>query len=89
MDIITWIVVGLVAGSLASLVWRGSGFGIIGNMLLGIVGAVVGAWGFRELGIRVPIEGVLGTIFVAFLGALVLLVVINLLRRGSRRRRDE
>lgn len=84
MDIVTWIIVGLVAGSLASLVLRGSGFGIIGNILLGIVGAVVGAWGFRELGVRVPIDGLAGTIFVAFVGAVVLLLVLHLVRRGTR-----
>lgn len=84
MDIITWIVVGLVAGSLASLVLSGSGFGIIGNILLGIVGAVVGAWGFRELGVRSPIDGLAGTIFVAFVGAVVVLLALHLIRRGVR-----
>lgn len=84
MDILTWIVVGLIAGSLASLVMRGSGFGIVGNMLLGIVGAVVGAWGFRELDVRNPITGLPGTIFIAFVGAVVLLFVIHLARRGTR-----
>ena len=84
MDIITWIVVGLIAGSLASFVMRGSGFGIIGNILLGIVGAVVGAWGFRELAVHNPITGLAGTIFVAFVGAVVLLLAIHLLRRGTR-----
>jgi uncharacterized membrane protein YeaQ/YmgE (transglycosylase-associated protein family) len=85
MDIITWIVVGLIAGSLASLVMRGSGFGIVGNMFLGIVGAVVGAWGFRELAVRNPITGLGGTIFVAFVGAVVLLLAIHVVRCASRR----
>jgi uncharacterized membrane protein YeaQ/YmgE (transglycosylase-associated protein family) len=85
MDIITWIIVGLVAGSLASLVWRGGGFGIIGNIVLGIVGAVVGAWGFRALEVRVPFSGLGGTIFVAFVGSLVLLLAIHLLRRSTPR----
>lgn len=85
MDIVTWIIVGLIAGSLASLVLRGSGFGIVGNILLGIVGAVVGAWGFRELDIRIPIAGIAGTIFVAFVGAVVLLCGIHLVQRGARR----
>lgn len=84
MDIVTWIVVGLIAGSLASLVMRGSGFGIIGNMVLGIAGAVIGAAGFRELAVRNPITGLAGTIFVAFVGAVVLLLAIHLIRRGSR-----
>ena len=81
----TWIVVGLAAGSLASFVSSDGGFGIIGNILLGVVGAVVGAWGFRELGLRVPIDGLVGTIFVAFIGAVVVLCALHLVRRGTRR----
>lgn len=84
MDLVTWIIVGLIAGSLASFVMRGSGFGIIGDMLLGIVGAVVGAWGFRALDVRIPIAGLAGTIFVAFVGAVALLFTIHLVRRGAR-----
>ena len=85
MDIVTWLVVGLVAGLLASAVMRGSGFGILGDILLGIVGAVVGSWGFRELGWRSPAEGLLGVILVAFLGAVVVLLAIRLVSRGRRR----
>jgi uncharacterized membrane protein YeaQ/YmgE (transglycosylase-associated protein family) len=85
MDILTWVIVGLIAGSLASLVLRGSGYGIAGTILLGVVGAVVGAWGFRALDVRVPIGGLAGTIFVAFVGAVVLLGVLHLGRRDARR----
>ncbi len=84
MDILTWILVGLVAGSLASFVSRGSGYGIIGDILLGIVGAFVGGWGFRELGWRAPFEGLAGVIFIAFIGAVVLLLALRLIN-GRRR----
>jgi uncharacterized membrane protein YeaQ/YmgE (transglycosylase-associated protein family) len=85
MDIVTWIVIGLIAGSLASFVMKGSGFGILGNIVLGIVGAVVGAWGFRELAVRNPIDGIAGTIFVAFVGAVALLFSIHLIRHVTRK----
>lgn len=81
MDIITWIFVGLVAGVLASFVSKEGGFGLVGDIVLGIVGAVVGAWGFRELHWQSPIAGLGGVIFVAFLGAVVVLFVIRLVQR--------
>ena len=84
MDILTWLFVGLVAGLLASWVSRDGGFGIIGDIVLGIVGAFVGGWGFRQLGLRMPIEGLPGVICVAFLGAVVVLFLIRLLSRGRR-----
>lgn len=87
MDIITWILVGLVAGVLASFVSRDGGFGIVGDIVLGIVGAVVGAWGFRELHWRSPLQGLPGVIFVAFCGAVVVLLVIRLVQRARLGRR--
>jgi len=83
-----WLIVGLVAGVLASMVVGGTGYGIIGDIVVGIVGAFVGGALFRYAGWHTPFAGIGGTIFVAFIGAIVLLVVINLLRRataGSRR----
>jgi uncharacterized membrane protein YeaQ/YmgE (transglycosylase-associated protein family) len=81
MDIITWIFVGLVAGMLASFVSRDRGFGLVGDTVLGIVGAVVGAWGFRELRWHSPIQGLPGVIFVAFIGAVAVLLAVRLVPR--------
>ncbi len=81
MGILTWIIVGLVAGVLASLV-VGGGFGIIGDIIVGIVGAFLGGWIFSQLGISTPFGGLAGTIFVAFIGAVVLLFILRLIRRG-------
>ena len=81
MDLLTWIIVGLVAGVLASLV-VGGGFGIIGDIVIGIVGAFVGGWIFSKLGIESPWGGLAGTIFVAFIGAVVLLFLLRLIRRS-------
>ena len=85
MDILTWLIVGLIAGVLASLVMGGTGYGLIGDIVIGIVGAFIGGWLFRTLGVAVPISGIAGTILVAFVGAVVLLFLIRLIRRGSAR----
>ena len=84
MDLLTWLIVGLVAGLLASMV-MGGGFGIIGDIIIGIVGAFIGGWLFRALGISSPLGGLAGTILVAFIGAVVLLFLLRLIRRGGRR----
>lgn len=84
MDLLTWIIVGLVAGVLASFV-MGGGYGLIGDIVIGIVGAFLGGWIFRTLGIASPLSGLAGTILVAFIGAVVLLFILRLIRRGTRR----
>jgi uncharacterized membrane protein YeaQ/YmgE (transglycosylase-associated protein family) len=84
MEILIWIIVGLIAGMLASLIVGGVGYGIIGDIVIGVVGAFLGGILFREAGWRVPFAGLPGVIFVAFIGALLLLVVLHLLR-GARR----
>ena len=86
MDLLTWLVVGLVAGVLASLVMGGTGYGLIGDIVIGIVGAFVGGWLFTALGVASPLGGLAGTIFVAFVGAVVLLFVLRAIRGGARRR---
>jgi len=82
---VTWIIVGLVAGYLASVAVGGTGYGLIGDIVIGIVGAFIGGWIFREAGWHMPIAGLAGTICVAFIGAVVLLVVLRLIRGGMRR----
>ena len=84
MDLLTWIIVGLIAGVLASLV-MGGGYGIIGDIIIGIVGAFIGGWLFRQLGVTSPFGGLVGVIFVAFIGAVVLLFLLRLIARGTRR----
>lgn len=82
LDIITWLIVGLVAGVLASLVV--GGVGLVGNIVVGIVGAFVGGWIFRQLGVSTPLPGLGGVIFTAFIGAMVLLVILHFVS-GRRR----
>ena len=81
MDILTWLIVGLVAGVLASFV-VGGGFGLLGDIVIGIIGAFVGGWIFRQMGWGAPGGGLVGTIFVAFIGAVVLLLILRLIRRA-------
>jgi uncharacterized membrane protein YeaQ/YmgE (transglycosylase-associated protein family) len=85
--IIIWLIVGLVAGLLASALVRGSGYGLLGDIVLGIVGAFVGGWLFRELGWHAPFAGIAGVILVAFVGAVLVLLVFRLLRGATTRSR--
>ncbi len=89
MDILTWLIVGLVSGVLASLVVGGAGYGLLGDLVVGVAGAFIGGYLFQRAGWSVPFGGLGGTIFVAFIGAVLLLVVIHLLHRsyGPGRRR--
>jgi uncharacterized membrane protein YeaQ/YmgE (transglycosylase-associated protein family) len=83
MDLLTWLIVGLIAGLLASYAIGGVGYGILGDIVIGVIGAVLGGWLFRQLGIAAPFGGLLGTIVVATIGSVVLLLVLRALR-GSR-----
>ena len=85
VSILTWIIVGLVAGVLASFV-VGGGYGLIGDIIIGIIGAFVGGWIFRALGTTTPFGGLAGVIFVAFIGAVVLLFLLRVIRRSTFRR---
>ena len=86
MSFLTWIIVGLIAGVLASLVMGGTGYGLIGDIIIGIVGAFVGGYVFHAAGWHSPWGGLAGSIFVAFIGAAILLVIIHLVRGASTRR---
>lgn len=79
-----WIAIGLIAGWLASAV-VGGGMGVVGDIVVGVVGAFLGGFIFRGLHIGTPFHGLAATIFVAFIGAIVLLLLLRLIRRGSAR----
>ena len=85
MDLLTWLIVGLVAGVLASLVM--GGYGLIADIIIGIIGAFLGGWIFRKLGVHVPFGGLGGVIFVAFIGAVVLLAALRIIRSLTAPRR--
>lgn len=90
--VIVWLLVGLIAGWLASQVVRGGGSGAVTDIVVGIVGAFIGGMIFHAERWRVPFGGYTGMIFVAFCGAALLLLVMRLVAgrpRGAvfRRRR--
>jgi uncharacterized membrane protein YeaQ/YmgE (transglycosylase-associated protein family) len=78
--VLLWAVVGIIAGWLASTV-AGGGQGLLGNLVVGIVGAFIGGLVFRALGVSAPLGGLAGTIFMAFVGAVVLLILLRIVRR--------
>jgi len=80
MGFIVWLIVGGIAGWLAGLVVRGYGFGIIGNIIVGIVGAFIAGWLLPRLNIVIG-GGTLGEIINAVIGAIILLLIIGLIRR--------
>ena len=88
MSIIAWIVLGLVAGWLAGMIMRGSGYGIIGDIILGILGAIVGGWVTGAILGRDMVNGFnVETLIVAVVGAIVLIAISRLFtgRRASDR----
>jgi uncharacterized membrane protein YeaQ/YmgE (transglycosylase-associated protein family) len=83
MSILTWIVLGLIAGWLAGVLVRGSGYGVIGDIILGILGALVGGWITSQL-MGVDVTGFnLPSLLVATLGAIVVIFIARLVS-GSR-----
>jgi len=80
MEFLWFALVGMVAGWLAGLMMKTGGFGALGNMILGVLGAMVGGYLFRYFGISAG-GGLLGSIVTATAGAVVLIVVIRLVKR--------
>ncbi len=81
MGFIGWILVGLIAGWLAGKVTRGRGFGLIADLFLGLIGAVIGGWLFGKVGLTT--FGFIGSLAAATVGA-VILVALARLFSGSR-----
>ncbi len=80
MDILWTLIIGAIAGWLGSVIFKGSGLGLIGNILVGIVGAFVGSWLLSSLGTSLG-GGVVGAILTGALGAIVILAILNLIFR--------
>jgi uncharacterized membrane protein YeaQ/YmgE (transglycosylase-associated protein family) len=79
-SIIITLLVGGIAGWLAGQIVRGFGYGLLWNILIGIVGAFIGVWLLTQLGF-VPFSGFIGSIVNATIGAVVLLLIVGLIRR--------
>jgi len=82
MGWIAWLIVGAIAGWLAGLIVKGGGFGLLGNIVIGIIGAVVAGWLLPQLGVNIGSPGMVREIINATIGGVIVLVVIALIRRA-------
>ena len=80
MSWIWFILIGIAAGFLAGRIMKGSGFGLIINLIVGVIGAVIGGWVFDLLNISIG-YGLLGSLITALIGAIILLFVISLFKK--------
>ena len=80
MSFIYFIIIGGIAGWLAGKIMKGGGFGLVMNIVLGIIGAMVGGWIFSFLGLSVD-EGVIGSLVTALVGAVLILYVARLIKK--------
>ena len=81
MEILTFIVVGLIAGWIAGLIMKGRGFGVGGDIVVGILGALIGGFVFNALDIGTG--GFLGSLLTAIVGAVILLALVSLYKRKT------
>lgn len=79
MNILIWIISGIVAGWLTGVLVRGRGFGLVGDLIIGLLGGVIGGWVFGLLGIATA--GWVGEIVAAVVGGVVLVAAVRTLRR--------
>jgi len=77
--LIWFLLIGLIAGWLAGKVIRGGGYGVVGDMIVGVIGAFIGGWLFSLIGISAG--GLIGSIITAFVGAVVLILILRAIRR--------
>jgi uncharacterized membrane protein YeaQ/YmgE (transglycosylase-associated protein family) len=79
--IIAWLIIGAIAGWLAGKLVRGGGFGLLGDIVVGIIGAFIGGWLAGLLGITIG-GGLVASIITATIGAIVLIVIFRLIKRA-------
>ena len=79
MNFLWFLIVGAVAGFLAGKIMKGEGFGLFGNLVVGVIGAILGGWLFGLLGITVG--GLVGALVMALVGACVLLWLVGLIKK--------
>lgn len=80
MDIVWFLLIGIVAGWLAGQIMKGGGYGLLGDLILGVIGAVLGGYLFGLLGIATG--GLLGSLITATVGAVVLIGLLRLIKRA-------
>ena len=80
MELLIFLLIGAVAGWLAGIIMKGGGFGLIADIIVGIIGSFIGGWLFGKLGLSAG-GGMIGSIVVSTVGAIILLFVIRLLKK--------
>lgn len=80
MGLIAFVIIGLIAGWLAGLIMKGKGAGLVMNLVVGVIGAFVGGFLFRLVGLSA--HGFIGSLITATVGAVVLLFVVGLLKKA-------
>lgn len=80
--LLIWLLIGGVAGWLAGLIVKGGGFGLVGNIVVGIIGSVIGGWLFDYFAVSTG-GGIFGAIIGATVGAVALLLIVSLVRRRA------
>jgi len=80
--LVTWIIVGVIAGWLAGVIVKGGGFGFVGNLVVGILGAVAAGYILPAIGFHIG-GGLIASIIHAAIGAIIVLVVISVLKRAA------
>ena len=86
MGLLWFVIIGAVAGFLAGKFMRGHGFGLIGDIIVGVIGAFIGGWAFHAVGVEIG-HGLIGSLIVAFIGAVLLLFIVRLFTGHRSRRR--
>jgi len=81
MSLLWFLVVGLVAGWLAGITVKGGGFGLVGDLIVGVIGAFLGGFLFSTFGVSMG-GGLVGSLIVATVGAVVLLFIVRLIKRA-------
>ncbi|MBN2011032.1 GlsB/YeaQ/YmgE family stress response membrane protein [candidate division KSB1 bacterium] len=77
--LLVFLVVGILAGFIAGKIWKGKGFGLLGDLIIGVIGSFIGVWLFGLL--NISSAGLLGLLIAAVVGALILLYLLRMVKR--------
>ena len=81
MELLWFVIIGIAAGWLAGQIMKGGGYGLVGDLVIGVIGALLGGFLFRMIGIYA--YGLLGSLITATIGAIVLILLLRLFRRAG------
>ncbi len=81
MDFLVWIIIGVIAGWLAGKIMKGAGFGLVGDLVVGLIGSLLGGWLFHLFGLSG--SGFLGSLVTATVGAMAFLTLLRFLKKTT------